>query len=72
MTIYTFHGVSAVVIAPADHVWIVIGVDLAQRQLGAIMLLDHLHRARRVIDRDRVARPVITSSRFTASLCSRT
>ena len=36
-------------------VGVVVGVDLAQRQPGAVMLLDHLHRARRVIDRDRVA-----------------
>ena len=34
---------------------IVIGLDLAQCDLAAVMLLDHLHRARRVIDRDRVA-----------------
>src|SRR5882757_10104493 len=34
---------------------IVIGVKLAQRELGAVVLLDHLYRARRVIDRDRIA-----------------
>ena len=34
---------------------IVIGVDLAQRESRAVMLLDDLHRARRVVDRDRLA-----------------
>ena len=34
---------------------VVIGVDLAQRQPRAVVLLDHLHRARRVVDGDRVA-----------------
>src|SRR6185437_2781879 len=33
---------------------VVIRVELAQRQLAAVMLLDHGHRARRVIDRDLV------------------
>ena len=54
---------------PVVHV--VIGVDLAQRKPRAVVLLDHLHGAGRLVDVIG-ARPVMTSSRFTLSLCSRT
>ena len=51
---------------------VVVGRELAQAQHRAVVLHHGLDRAGRVIGGDRARASIMTSSRLTASLCSRT